>query len=472
MRFAYARARSAVNARFGFVLAVISASLLAACGGGGGGGGGTPPTTTPSATPVHTPTPVPSPTYPANSQGCVSTSAVRRADTVGVHPITSGNSYAYSGTLTETVARSSPCPIPTSTSQATVFVNVSEGTPGPTAAPGTQSEEHSSETDNFSTRTTTVATDAAVMTNGTAFYELAENSTDQGGNTVTTTFTSPGLKFALIPEASGNSWTNAVPHTVVSKIADGSNYSRAYNANGTYTETDSLPGSVTSTITESADGSGAYDIGAGASGTFAVTLSAPASNSITMKYNAVNHTVPLWYTLPLVPYADRTQDLGMQNIDAACGTLSSLRSPAQAEKLVRTTTTVDTILGYIDTRTTTSWDLPNYSGLSGPTTMGPICVEISDVEKIYYDYSLDTMYYVARTSDGKPIQTNTISEAYSLNAAPVVNLLGRSQPDAKTFDAQIVARQAGITFTRNVERANRISAFAQAVRNGSLGGRQ
>ncbi len=461
-----------MNARFGFLLAVISASLLAACGGGGGGGGGTPPTPVPTAT--HTPTPVPSPTYPPNQNGCVTTSALRTADALGTHPITNGNSYTYSGSLTQTIARSSPCPIPTSTSQATVSVTATEGTPGPTASPATQSEEHSVEVDNFATRTTSVTTDAQVMTpDSNKFYELAENSTDQGGNTVTTAFTSPGMQFALLPESNGNTWSNSVPHTVLSKLADGSTYSRTYSSSGIYAETDTLPGGVTSTITQNADGSGAYDIGSGPGTTFAVTLTAPSGGSVIMKYNSTNHTVPLWYSVPLVPYSDTTQDFGTQSIDAACGAITALHSPGSAEKIVRTTTTVDTILGYIDTRTTTSWDLPNFSGLSGTTTMGPICVEISDVEKIFYDYSLDTMYYVARTSDGKPIQTNTITEVYAMNSsAPVVNLIGRARSSAQAFDAQIVARQAGITFTRNVERADRVAAFARALHNASLGGRQ
>ena len=411
---------------------------------------------------------------PYNLSGCVGQSqtplALRKQSLVGVHPITNGNAYTYSGSLTDTIVRSSPCPIPTTTANASVTVQVTETTaPAPTPA-GATSDENSVETDAFATSTQTITTDSYVAASGSAFYSLGETSTDQGGNTVVTTYNAPGLQFAQSAEAAGNTWGNGAPATVTSNLADGSQYSRTYRSDGTYTETDTLPGGLTSAITENAGGSGSYKIGTSTSSQFDVEISAPSNGTITMTYAGRAHSVPAWYGSTLTAYSDVTNDVGLQAPDAACGNLPSGFVPSQAEKIVRTTTTVDAVLGYIDTRITTTWDQNPGGASSAPT--GPWCVEINDVEKLFYDYSLDTNYAVYRTSDGNPIQTNTISEVYALTSVPTPFLVRRSAQSVHAFSAQIVARQAGIDFARTVQRAQRAATFARSIQMGRQGGRQ
>lgn len=409
---------------------------------------------------------------PINVKGCVggNQNPLASRSLVGVHPITSGNSFAYTGALTQTIVRSSPCPMPTATANAQVAVSVTE-TAAPGSAPaGTQTDEHAVETSAFSTYTQTVTTDSYVASNSGSLYDLGEQATDQGGNTVTTSYALPGIKFAQVPEGAGNQWSSGAPSTVFSQFADGSHYARTYAGSGTYTENDVLPGGLASVLTENADGSGSYVIGTydqnGNPSSLPITVSAPSGNKVTMTYNNTPHSIPLWYALPFAPYSDVTQDMGVQNIDAACGHLPAGFNPTQAEKIVRTTTTVDAVLGYTDTRTTTTWDQ------NVTASQGPLCVEIHDVENFYYDYNYDTTFLVYRTNDGNPLQTNTIDETYSLSSAPVANIIRHSAAIGRALNARVAAGQAGITFARSVERAHRLATFARALHHARLGGRR
>ena len=132
----------------------------------------------------------------------------------------------------------------------------------------------------------------------------------------------------------------------------------------------------------------------------------------------------------------------------------------------------DAVLGYVDTRTVTSYVAQNYAG-SGDV-VGPVCVTISDVQQIYYDYFLDTPYSLYVSFTAQPLQTDTISEAYWFQSAPTGYARVRAQsanPDAiPGLTASIVAHEAAIGFRRSIQRTQRIESFARNIAGHTLGG--
>jgi hypothetical protein len=286
------------------------------------------------------------------------------------------------------------------------------------------------------------------------------------------------LQFARIPESS-TSWLNTPPSTVNQTITDGSTFNRTYNAanDGSYTENDSIVG-TTNTITVNSNGSGTYYIPANnTGGPVTLAAAAPVAGNITLTLtvpglasNPITKTITSWLPTPLVLYSDSTQDMGMQPIASSCGNLSSVSSPTTAEELVRTTKIADPVLGYTENRTVTSWDLGSF-GTSGKTT-GPICVVISDVENLYYDYSFVTTHLIAVAPNAVPLQVSTINESFALSATPVNLSIRRSSMSTAPVLARINAHLAGITFARSIARARRLETFNQAIHRARQGGAQ
>jgi hypothetical protein len=356
--------------------------------------------------------------------------------------------------------------MPTATASANVTVAVAMQTAEPNH-PGTQTE-HSVEVDSYTTHTTSLTTDAVVAStasgSNTAFSELSELATDQSGNTIATTYGGNGLQFALTPESNLNNWSNSPPTSVNQTLTDGSTYNRTYSAagDGSYTETDNISGLSSGVITVKSNGSGVYN----APGSLYMTMSAPSSGQININWGTGSTSVPSWLPSQLVLYSDVTGDTGVRPLAASCGNLSSVGSPSSAERIVRTISIVDPVLGYTDTRTIQTWDLASF-GTSGKTA-GPICVVINDTENVYYDYSLESTYGIIFSKNAQPVQVNAINETFSLAATPTTNIVRRT---ASTLSStQIAAHVQGIAFARSLERAQRLSTFVHAMHARHQGG--
>ena len=472
-----------MRARFLFLGAILLAGALAACGGGGGGNG-TPPTTHPTATATATATATSTATAgPPNSNGCVTTAAVRRSArtaAVGVQPITAAGSFSYTGNLTETIDRSSPCPIGTSTAAATV---------GITATMTTATNEHDVETDNYATNSTTVTTDASVAesTPGTSdtFSESKEVSTDEVGDVTTTTYTSPLLYAVASPLPYPTAITNLSPSSILTALADSSSTSRTYGSAGAYSEIDTLAGvTATNQLSVTPTGAATYLIQtpnfAGApNNVSSVTLkfSAPSGGLITVSQTLTggatpppSGTITAWYSAGTPLYSDTTVDAGSGSVSPSCSPDPGVTS---AYDFRRTIVNIDPALGSYDTRTIDSYVAPNYQG--NGITVGPVCVVINDTEKLFYDYFFDTPAFFYLSGDGKPFQTDTIVEAYWFASSPTAPYT-RVRDDASSpggvpgLAASIAAHTAGITFTRETQRAQRIEAFLRAMHSVRPGG--
>jgi hypothetical protein len=418
-----------------------------------------------------------------NINGCVGAqgeSTTRRASAnaqaVGIQPIGSGTSYSYAGTLLETIARSSPCPIPTTTSSATVSVTASM-TSAPTAG---QMYENDSETDAYLTESTTTNTQALVEAstyNGaSSFSELNETTTDEVGDSIVTTYTTPLVYAIASPLPYSGTITNAPPGSVNATLADGSTQDRTYNSDGSYSETDTIAGITGSNqIVVNSNDSGSYTIQTPNFGfkSIVFAFSAPSGGNITLT-PTLNGTVqapltyPQWFTPGTALYSDATKGEASAALPPPCAPTGG---PSSADGFVRTISILDPALGYTDTRTIASYVAPDYTG---STAVGPVCVVISDTEDIYYDYFLDTPFSLFVSPSGTPIQTDTISEAYWFSSAPTVDDRARASAEnpqsISGLAASIAAHAAGIEFTRAMQREQRIETFMRGIATRRFGG--
>jgi hypothetical protein len=333
-----------------------------------------------------------------------------------------------------------------------------------TTAPNGQSgvDSKSVETDAFATSTTTTTTDSIEQETASAALLFSMRSTDSNNNTIATTYSTPQLIDEL-PETAGQAWgPNDPAATIAESFADGTSSSRTVNADGTYTETDNGPSNTNASITVNADGSGVYDV----YGSYELIYAAPANNNIVLNVYVPppapgplpaptkTRNIPQWFPIPVTLDRDTFVDNGPQTFTQACTIPASVTTATQGDQIVETLVTTDPVLGYTDARTTTSYDVAG---------LGQVCIVITDTLKSYYDYSQDTTRADYQTTDGNPLQTQTIGETLSLRASPTVNDVGRRPERTGIPRAVVIARTAAIDEMRAVQRERRIRAMAHLL---------
>ncbi|MGB6987514.1 MAG: hypothetical protein WBD74_16200, partial [Candidatus Aquilonibacter sp.] len=409
-----------------------------------------------------------------NPSGCVGVqpNATTRANPqlVGVQPITPGAGFTYEGTLTSTIARATPCAIPDVTSNATVAVTV-------TTSPdtGSQVNEDSSETDAYSTDSVTTSTDAVVEPTSApaaqSFAELSETTTDEVGDSTVTTYGNGALIYAIAsPLPFPTAITNSPPSTVNATLADATTTKRTYASNGTYTENDSIPGGGQNTITVNGNGSGTYNVDGSE---LIFTYGAPSNGNILLTVTVGGGTpqklsIPAWFTSSPTLYSDVTTD--KQPTTAFPSVCQPNPNTAPTDDFHRVISIIDPVLGYSEIETIDSYVVKDFTG---STTVGPSCVVISDVQKVYYDYNYDTPYviYASLTMPAAPMQTNTISEAYWYSQAPTgLTSVRTMSASSGELGASIAAHASGIAFQRALERAQRVETLSRNLATRQLGG--
>lgn len=448
-------------------LAVLSVAVVAC---GGGGGGGTPPVTAPSVSPTQTPTPAPTATPTSN--GCVGVApfAASRHAMAAPRPIASGDQFSYTGSLQETYVQSAPCPLPTATTNATISVGVSDSaTTAPNSQPGTAATV--SETDVYPTHTSTSSTTQVLQNSGTALLLYSTNANDGNGDSIQTTYTNAQEIDDL---GAGGPWTNGPAATVQETMADGTSIARTIASDGSYTDTETYPTGSPATITVNGasnstalNGSGVYAF-AGATFSYAAPTGGNITLTITNGTSSKTRTFPAWFTVPASGsyITDTFADNGVKPFDANCSVPATI-STSGGTQIVETYSVLDPVLGYTETRTTTSYDVSGY---------GPACVAISDTLSSYYDYSDDTQRIDWQSQNGQPNSVNTITETLNMQSAscgsgspPCAQARKRAaQPISRTA---VLARIAQIQTVRALERAQRLNALhAFAIRYLHLGG--
>lgn len=459
-------------------LSLICFLSLCACGGGGGttaipGAASVTPTSSAPGTP-----PTPAPSYP-------------RAP---------GDTLVYSGQLQQTfegfpkiVAPSEP-PEPNGTTTQNVTQTVSvqanqtfNGTSG-------LIDLHAAETDALASglKTTTSTTDtyeAIPASAGGPLLSYGSQFSDEAGDTVSTLY-SPAVVLDQLPETAGAQWSNSPGATIDEAVGGNSTGSpitvvRTVNGDGSYTEKTTFPNSYDATnytgatlIQENTDGSGMIQFVLNGrpytilnsvpepqpTGPPAITLTVIQSLNATAPA-AGTIPVPAWYGMAAALYNETDQDQGPQTIPASCALDKSF--PAQGTALVQTITRTDTVVGYTEKQTTTTYVSPGY---------GPLCTILSDTQTAYYDYSGDQG---GNFTLAPPFEITTTTETLAL--APSSFIAGTTNASASStkrlasvsgVPAYGLAPALRASFDRTVrnERRDRVARFAVALAKRAKGG--
>lgn len=438
-------------------LAVLAAGLVACGGGGGGNGGGvTPPgptpTPQPTITPTATPTPTPTPVSTNSPYGCVgqppftSSAAVRRSSIA--HPIAAGDSFTYSGTLSKTYTQSSPCPQPTATTAASIAVTVTDSATTAPNGNGSATDSQSVETDAYPTQSVQTTTDQVVQNASAGFVLYSTVSADNAGNSITTAYNVAQL-LDKGPGTTG-AWQNDPSGTLTETLADGTHISRTIASDGSYTDNETFADGSTSSIVvngavngRTADGSGTYTI----AGT-TLTYAAPSGGNITeTSSSGKTSTYPTWFATANPLVTDTFTDNGTAAIDANCHLSPAIAT--QGTQIQETLTTLDPVLGYTETRVTTSYVVSGF---------GTVCVAIADTLKSYYDYQLDTTK-IYRSQNGQPNSVNAITEYFTMTAPTSALPASRMAQSTGVSPSLVAARIAAISNQRSIEIAKRSAAL-------------
>lgn len=428
-------------------------AALAACGGGSG-------TTTPAVQPVPsiapvapTPTPTPSP-----------------------YPSTSGESFAYSGTLTQQYAlygtpapAASPgaTPEPTSTpwvSTSTQSVSQNVVLHGNASFNGTSglTELETNETDAAPQSTYTIDSKQYVSfaadssrSNGIDLMQMGIDATDSNGVHTTTTFAGNGDMLDQLPQVPASQWNGSVARSIVENDPSGESLSTTYAGDGTYTASATFPEGTTSTITEFADGSGAYVLPfIGVPGS-EITISPVESDAINITFKAVGYNaiswgaLPVWYpSVPPVLAGDAFADSGTAQIPASCNVPSSIGT--QALRIDESRARIDSIYGELEKTTQSAYVVPGY---------GDVCVVTHDDLTVYYDYSGESAFLFS----GTPLRHVVTDETLGLTKATLASSQARTKEStatvsAATFFAPSMARMQLATAKNHLRFVRRMTA--------------
>jgi hypothetical protein len=142
----------------------------------------------------------------------------------------------------------------------------------------------------------------------------------------------------------------------------------------------------------------------------------PQKITMTVKRASNNQTLAI-YSIPSWIPASQTQpstetdvDNGTASFPAAC------KVPAKygttGTQLVQTIQRADPALGNLETVTTTTW-------VAG--SVGPVCVQLSDAIKTFYDYTLQNGFIVFVSGNALPLQLTTVTETLTLQSASTSN---------------------------------------------------
>lgn len=473
-----------IRAWFAVVASLACGIAFVGCGGGGGGGG-TPPTAAPSG-------PTPSPSF------------------TGSRPAGDGDTFAYAGASTLVYVRPPrtipPLPSPNPTSSVTTVSTIAQQiavTSGATFASRTGLFDFKiTETDVAPLKTTTLVTDEylAYGTAGltTAVSIVGSSTTTSDGVKYVTVYGPGNGLLDVLPEAAGRIGTspNNAALTLTETDPDGQITSHTVNPDGTYREQAQFVDGTTSLAIENADGTGSYSVPFVISGTpygdglappnTLLSVAAPAvlpsagpyiPVSIAYSYGATpapspsatpaptptpvqRFVQPVWYpggVYPTVPSSESYVNAGPTAPPSACNLSATLLAGRPTNALVQTIARVDIVFGETELETTTTYTAPG---------LGVVCLQESDVVTHYYDYSGQTQYSLVQTS-GTPLQTDTLTETLTLQAA-TVNASSATR-SAQSLGSAVGLARTSIGLAAERERLRRHAAVFRSLHRAAKG---
>ena len=182
-----------------------------------------------------------------------------------------------------------------------------------------------------------------------------------------------------------------------------------------------------------------YSAPTGPPGSGTITLSFPGSKT-------PSRTFPAWFTLAGPLISDTFADNGPAGFPAGCAVTPAIGT--QGEQIVETQRTLDPVLGYLETRTTTSYVVDGF---------GPACITISDVLASYYDYTNDTTKIDYQSQNGLPNRIDTITQTLGMTS-PTSPYSAVRRPESTTpvSPALLASRSAAIDRLRALQRAQQL----------------
>jgi hypothetical protein len=341
---------------------------------------------------------------------------------------------------------------PPATLSYTVTSNVSIGaSPYPTASPSaTLFDEHVAESDAGTLSTTTYATDSWVGVASSSspwllqLYGTTQQEPSSDVEPVITTLYGTPQTSDQYPAQNGASWTNSPAAAIAYAYSDGDSGTRTVNADGSYVDNESLlagGAGGTATLTENSDGSGSmvgpwYGGGIVNSMDFSAPIPSPSPATVDVSINystfAQNQYgfpatqtlgVPQWYALPLYTESDTATTIA--SFPSACA--SNALKLTNGTDVKRVITTVDTVVGYVETTTFNSYE---YDGQ-------PVCITSTDVVDYAYDEQNNTPYFI--DVSGGSIEVVTTTESLVLQSASGVAVAASSRPATTSTASTMIA---------------------------------
>jgi hypothetical protein len=399
-------------------------------------------------------------------------------------PLNAGDTFSYAGTSLESFLYHGATPNPSGTIATVVMQQVTDE--GPASFNGASPYDFlTSETDaqQSPSKTITVTTNAyydmgPYTGSQTGFYTYGYTSSDSEGQNIADTLATVGYNGGapngladILPETGQQTWTNTEAQTLAESESDGFTASRTYNANGTYSESDSYPqGSqftpqptpLAATIAENSDGSGTYDVPLDGPPNTTITYSAPSSGLITILASEPNgsggtstqqYTVNTWYSLPL--YTEKDYEDGALTIPAACNVPSQYGT--EANGVEQKFTRVDTVIGTIDYFDQITYVVGGYA----------VCVSMSDITYLFYDYTGqgdEPPFGISFSGGDSPLETIAFTSTVGLQSTSVSGAYRRDVERPEVAAQRLTVARTSFLAAVERRRLERLHRFFQHIR--------
>jgi hypothetical protein len=397
-----------------------------------------------------------------NGKGQVTVSSQR--------PTNVGDSFTFTGKLTTTTQLVNSNPTLPQTDTATIALATTTSPSAPptvmsTPVPVIQTTVRTLETDTYPLQTvsTNTITQYGYVT-GTgpglpsnvvpgSFLQISNQATDSNGVVYVTQYDPSGPSgngiLDVLPEKAGAFGpNNAVLQYDETDQAKFSRH-RVVGATGSYVETGKDAFNDVQTITVNSDLSASYD--ARQYSGFRFTMTAPTGSPAKITFRVFNSAGTNIQSFSLTPWfpAGTTQPSTETDVDNGPTTYpATCNVPAKygtsGNQIVQTITRVDPALGNSELMTTTTYVAPR---------VGPVCIQLADTVKTFYDYTLQNGFLVLVGSGTTNIQTTTLNETLTLQSASVeggttTSSSGRSASGTRTASSASAINFAPVAFAR------------------------
>jgi hypothetical protein len=326
------------------------------------------------------------------------------------------DAFAFSGTLSSTTQQTNSNITTQPQTDAGTVALTSTVTAFTPAAGGGHNAVSSVEADTYPLQTITTKT-ASVYNYATAASKatlsiVSSDAKDSNGAEYVNQYGTGNGILDVLPETAGTFGPNTAALTYTE--LDQANYERqrVTAADGSYNELGQDPLGDQQTVTANPDFSAVYDARQYSGFAFVINkpTGTPAKITVTIFRGNTNEgslTVPSWIPASMTkPSIETDVDNAAVTYPAACNVPAKYGT--SGHQLVQTINRVDSAFGNLETETTTTYTAPS---------VGPVCVQLADSVKTFYDYTLQNGFVLYASGNGQPVQLTSASETLTLQSA-------------------------------------------------------